>query len=102
MNAAPQTPRVHVLVLNWNGWRDTLECLESVFRVDYANLRVIVCDNASTDGSLERIKEWAEGRLAPDPAPNERLRHLSSPSVPKPIEYVEYGRAEAERGGNSE
>ena len=30
-------PKVYVLILNYNGWRDTIECLESVFRNDYPN-----------------------------------------------------------------
>ena len=58
-----ENPLVHIIILNWNGWGDTVECLESVLRCDYADFRVVVCDNASTDGSLERIKAWADGRL---------------------------------------
>jgi GT2 family glycosyltransferase len=53
--------RVYIVILNWNGWRDTLECLESVFRMEYDDFRVVVCDNASGDGSPERILQWAEG-----------------------------------------
>jgi hypothetical protein len=30
-------PKVYMLILNYNGWRDTIECLESVFRNDYPN-----------------------------------------------------------------
>ena len=53
-------PKVSIIILNWNGWKDTIECLESVFRIDYPNYQVIVLDNASTDGSVERIKAWTE------------------------------------------
>jgi GT2 family glycosyltransferase len=52
-------PRVEVVLLNWNGWRDTLECLPTVYESDYPNFGVIVCDNASTDDSCARIREWA-------------------------------------------
>jgi hypothetical protein len=45
--------------VNWNGWRDTLECIESVRRLDYPNYLTIVVDNASRDDSLARIREWA-------------------------------------------
>jgi GT2 family glycosyltransferase len=58
------TPSAAIVVLNWNGWRDTVECLESLFRSEYANFSVIVCDNGSTDGSLDRIRQWAEGEHA--------------------------------------
>jgi GT2 family glycosyltransferase len=56
-------PRVYIVILNWNGWRDTLACLESVLRLDYKNLCVIVCDNGSTDGSVTHISSWAETKL---------------------------------------
>ena len=51
-------PKVVIIVLNWNGWRDTIECLESLNEVRYDNLEVIVVDNASKDESLEKIVSW--------------------------------------------
>jgi len=47
---------VVVLLLNWNNSRDTNECLESLRGVEYDDWNVIVLDNASTDGSVERIR----------------------------------------------
>ncbi len=84
--------KASIVILNWNGWKDTIECLESVFRSDYPDYRVIVCDNASDDSSLEFIKAWADGRLDAVPSIDDSLRHLSFPPVPKPILYAEYGR----------
>jgi hypothetical protein len=49
-------PRVEIIVLNWNGRSDTLECLGSLMRVDYPNFKVILVDNGSTDGSIEAIR----------------------------------------------
>ena len=43
--------RVEVVVLNWNGWHDTLACIRSLQRQDYSNLGLIVVDNGSTVGS---------------------------------------------------
>ena len=90
----------YVIVLNWNGWKDTIECLESVFRLDCKDFRVIVCDNASTDGSLERLKEWARGEIQfgeiQSGAVNPGLCHLSNPPVLKPIPYIQLTREEAE------
>jgi glycosyltransferase involved in cell wall biosynthesis len=61
--AAPRDG-LYVVLVNWNGWRDTVDCLESLFRTrHYPSLRVLVCDNGSTDGSLERIRRWAKGDL---------------------------------------
>ena len=93
-----RVPTVHVVVLMWKGWEDTIECLESLFRTTHDALRVVVCDNASPNGALDRVKEWAAGtRLAE--TKSARLRDCSSPPVPKPIPFVEYEREEAERGG---
>ncbi|MGD0008710.1 MAG: glycosyltransferase family 2 protein [Terriglobia bacterium] len=61
-NDAKGLPFVVIVSVNWNGWGDTLECLESVRRLDYPNYLMIVVDNASWDDSLARIREWAEKR----------------------------------------
>lgn len=90
---------VYIIIVNWNGWGDTIECLESVFRLDYPDYRVIVCDNGSSDGSVGVIKRWAEGLLDAWVPPGNPLRRLSHPPVRKPLPYVEYERAAAERGG---
>jgi GT2 family glycosyltransferase len=49
-------PSVVIIVLNWNGLADTLECLESLARLDYPTYEVVVVDNGSTDGSVEAIR----------------------------------------------
>jgi GT2 family glycosyltransferase len=54
---------VCIVILNWNLWRDTVECLESVFRLEYDDFQVILCDNDSTDGSVEQIRAWADAKL---------------------------------------
>jgi len=56
-------PKVAIIVLNWNGWRDTIECLESLQRITYPNYQIIVVDNGSTDNSIEKIKDWARDKF---------------------------------------
>ncbi|GAP08605.1 predicted glycosyltransferases [Anaerolinea thermolimosa] len=51
-----QNPRVAIVVINWNGGDDTLACLDSLARVQYPERYVLVVDNASQDGSPERIR----------------------------------------------
>jgi GT2 family glycosyltransferase len=65
--SAPLAPsRVAIILVNWNGWRDALECLSSVLASDAADLAdVYVVDNDSSDGSVERIVAWC---AAPAPA----------------------------------
>lgn len=53
-------PRVVSVVLNWNGWIDTVECLESLVRNRYENHRIVVCDNGSSDGSIGSLTTWAQ------------------------------------------
>lgn len=50
--------KIGIVILNWNGWNDTIECLESVFKMTYPSYNVFVVDNGSTDGSVARISEW--------------------------------------------
>jgi GT2 family glycosyltransferase len=48
-------PSVYIVVLNWNGWRDTIRCLDSVRRLDYPASHILAVDNGSVDGSAQRI-----------------------------------------------
>jgi len=95
-------PKVYIIIVNYNGWKDTIECLESVFRNNYLNFQVIAIDNGSSNHSIEKIKEWAEGKQEVLPhEPSHSLYYLSHPPVLKPIPYIEYTRQEAEVGGNT-
>jgi GT2 family glycosyltransferase len=49
-------PLVCCVVVNWNGWPDTLECLASLAAQDYPALRVLVVENGSTNDSAARIR----------------------------------------------
>lgn len=49
--------RVPIIILNWNGIEDTIECLDSVFKLTYSNYQVYLVDNNSTDGSQEKLLE---------------------------------------------
>ncbi|MFH1551503.1 MAG: glycosyltransferase family 2 protein [bacterium] len=40
-------PKVFIILLNWNSWSDTLECLESLKNNDYPNYKVVIVDNDS-------------------------------------------------------
>ncbi len=55
--------QVSIIILNWNGWKDTVECLESVYHLDYDNYNVVVVDNGFEDKSIEMIREYASGKL---------------------------------------
>lgn len=56
-------PNISVIILNWNGWPDTIECLESLYQINYPNFHVIVVDNHSVDDSIHQIKNFCNGEL---------------------------------------
>jgi Predicted glycosyltransferases len=57
MTETNPAPPVTVIILNWNGVGDTLECIESVRNLDYPDMRIVVVDNGSTDDSTSVIRQ---------------------------------------------
>lgn len=47
--------------MNWNGFEDTIECIESLYKIDYPNYDLIIVDNDSIDESIKKIKEYTHG-----------------------------------------
>lgn len=50
--------KVTIVILNWNGKKDTIECLDSLKQVTYSNYEILLVDNGSTDGSAEFLREY--------------------------------------------
>lgn len=53
--------KVYIVLLNYNGTKDTIECLESLLKIDYSDFQVIVVDNSETMGPFEQLIDWSEG-----------------------------------------
>ncbi|XOU94766.1 MAG: glycosyltransferase family 2 protein [Candidatus Kerfeldbacteria bacterium] len=54
-------PLVYIIILNWNGIKDTRECLKSLKKISYQNYKVILIDNGSENNEGELIKkEYSE------------------------------------------
>jgi GT2 family glycosyltransferase len=51
------SPRVAVVILNWNGLADTSECLESLRAITYPNYETIVMDNGSSGDDARLLQE---------------------------------------------
>ena len=54
---AGRLPNVVAIVLNWNGCADTIRCVESLQKVVYAILSIVIVDNGSSDGSVEKLSK---------------------------------------------
>lgn len=83
-------PKVTVIILNWNGWKDTIECLESVQRINYPNYNIVVVDNASDDDSLERIRKYCMGELEVE------SKFFSYDPENKPLNLLELSKEDVE------
>jgi len=90
------SPKVYILILNFNRGNDTVECLETIFKNNYTNYHVIVVDNNSQDSSVDCIREWAEGRrqVSLDAVPTSHI-NLITPFIKKPIPYILLNQKEA-------
>jgi hypothetical protein len=51
-------PKISVVILNWQQWTETLNCLESVLANCYPNFECIVVDNGSSNDSHKNIISW--------------------------------------------
>lgn len=47
---------IYIVLLNYKGFEDTSACIESLYRIDYPKYKIIVVDNCSSDGSVERLQ----------------------------------------------
>jgi GT2 family glycosyltransferase len=56
--------RVAIVLVNWNGREDTLRCVNSLKSLNDTDIGVIVCDNASVDGSIAAFMDWGEQLIA--------------------------------------
>lgn len=67
-------PLTYIIVLAWNGWADTEECLRSLSPVIAGGIRILLVDNGSTDGTPEHTR-----RRFPDVEVIENARNLGFP-----------------------
>ena len=55
--------KVSIIILNWNGWKDTIECLESLYQINYHQYDIILVDNGSKDDSIKKIEDYCNGKI---------------------------------------
>ena len=82
--SAIQPLRVAIVLVNWNGWRDSVECLSSLFASDAMRIADIwLVDNESGDGSVEHISAWCDSPTTDTAyARFEGVRHVGQAAIP--------------------
>lgn len=73
-------PKISIILINWNGYRDTVECLNSLQKISYPKYEIIIVDNGSENESVEKISEWCRKNN---------------------IRLLEYNQTEAKAGGSA-
>ena len=76
--------KVYIVLVNYNGSSDTMECLESLLKLTYADIQIFVIDNSETLEPLIRLQQWASGEELID---STLFPDLVMPFEPKPVEY---------------
>ncbi|WP_084781631.1 DUF1972 domain-containing protein [Paenibacillus sp. D9] len=51
-------PRIGIVLVNYNGFEDTISCIKSILRSNYKNYKIYLVDNNSPDGSGQLLREY--------------------------------------------
>lgn len=76
--------KVYIIVLNYNNYEDTIECLESLFYLNFKNYHIVLVDNNSQNDSVNIIEMWANGKYKLDKKreiENQSTLHLSKEDI---------------------
>lgn len=57
-------PEISIIILNYNGAEDTIECLESLFLSEERNFNLIIIDNASESVDFEKLELWCKNKFS--------------------------------------
>lgn len=85
-------PKTSIVILCYGGWRDTIECLESLLKIDYPDYEIILVDNSSPDDSIQKIREYCRGGIEVS------TKMVTFDARNKPITLIEYTMDELEKG----
>jgi GT2 family glycosyltransferase len=76
--------KVYIVLLNYNGFLDTIECLESILKLDYENFQIIIVDNSETLIPFENLSNWALGNIE---VKETLFENLVFPLEQKPLDF---------------
>src|SRR5688500_7288414 len=53
-------PLVHIIIVNYLNWKDSVDCVESILQSDYPHYLVYIVDNNSPNDSVKHLLEWGK------------------------------------------
>ncbi len=51
-------PKITITIVNYNGFKETIDCLKSLKKIDYSNFDVIVIENGSGNESFSELQKY--------------------------------------------
>lgn len=78
--------KVYIIIVNFNKFKDTIECLESLLKSSYSNFQIFVVDNSSSDVSSSELTDWANNNNYP--GIETAFDYLVNPPVLKPVSHT--------------
>lgn len=82
-----------IVIVNWNGWEDTVRCIAACGHLEGFNGALLVVDNGSTDRSFDQMVAWAHGEVeVQSTSPNARIAGLEQRST-TPLNLIVAGDA---------
>src|SRR5690242_18260222 len=76
---------VYIVLLNYRNYKDTLECLESLYKLNYPNFKIIIIDNSDNPSEIQHIERWARGEAR---EVESNFDDLVRPFEQKPLSYI--------------
>lgn len=55
--------KVYIIVLNWNGTKDTIDCLTSLKECSYTNYQIVLVDNGSSPDNFIELNNWCQNNF---------------------------------------
>ncbi len=89
------TAFVHIVLVNFNGHLDTIECIESVLKSSHTEYKIWIVDNSPTHDSIHSLVQWANGTSN---SIETAFPDLVYPAAPKPVSHRLLSESELHAG----
>jgi len=76
---------IAIVLVNWNGWRDCVDCIDSVLGSDSPPLHIYLVDNDSADGSVQHLVDWCTNPV----------RAPEAKALPGALRYTDHASGQA-------